>query len=161
MCFSIRPFEVKRFQAALHCDVGLSLRALASLRNRHVGPSMMGSEERSGTIFRASFAPIERKEQHMHRTHFVHRPARDNPPPQRGTVNSSFWCARLLWRRSHQVGCTSLVQRKSVPLTHMRCKTTASRRAKATIAFCSPRRAATFIAHAFSQDHLVARVSIT
>jgi hypothetical protein len=55
-----------------------------------IGPSMMGSEERSGTIFRASFVPTERKEQHMHRTHFVHRPARDTSPPQRGTVNFSF-----------------------------------------------------------------------
>src|SRR5438477_7940736 len=54
-----------------------------------------------------------------------------------------------------------LLQRKSVPLTQLRCRMTASRRAKATIAFCIPRRAATFIAHAFSHDHLVVRVSIT
>src|SRR5947207_1759746 len=47
-----------------------------------IGPSMMGSEERSGTIFKASFVLTKLKEQHMHRTHFVPRPARDNSPPQ-------------------------------------------------------------------------------
>src|SRR5438270_7659640 len=34
MCFSIRPTEVKRFRTVLRCDVDLSLRVLASLRNR-------------------------------------------------------------------------------------------------------------------------------
>ena len=34
MCFSIRPTEVKRFRTILRCDVDLSLRVLASLRNR-------------------------------------------------------------------------------------------------------------------------------
>src|SRR5438876_5672322 len=47
-----------------------------------IGPSMMGSEERSGTIFKASFVLTKLKEQHMHRTHFVPRPARDNSPLQ-------------------------------------------------------------------------------
>jgi hypothetical protein len=122
---------------------------------------MMGSEERSGTIFKASFVLTKLKEQHMHRTHFVPRPARDNSPPQRGTANFSSWSAPLLRDCSRQVDCASLVQRKSVPLTQIRCRMTASRRAKATIAFCIPRRAATFIAHAFSHDHLVVRVSIT
>src|SRR5712671_3329532 len=61
-----------------------------------IGPSMMGSEERSGTIFKASFVLTKLKEQHMHRTHFVPRPARDNSPPQRGTANFSSWPAPLL-----------------------------------------------------------------
>src|SRR5205085_12540233 len=61
-----------------------------------IGPSMMGSEERSGTIFKASFVLTKLKEQHMHRTHFVPRPARDNSPPQRGTANFSSWSAPLL-----------------------------------------------------------------
>src|SRR5437868_12269187 len=34
MCFSIRPTEVKRFRTVLRRDVDLSLRVLASLRNR-------------------------------------------------------------------------------------------------------------------------------
>jgi hypothetical protein len=51
----------------------------------------------------------------------------------------------------------SRVQRNSVPSTHMRCMMTASRRASATIAFFIPRRLATCIAQAFSQDHLFER----
>src|SRR6516164_1972050 len=40
-----------------------------------------------------------------------------------------------------------------VPSTHMRCMITASRRAKATIAFFIPRRLAICMAQALSQDH--------
>ena len=54
---------------------------------------------------------------------------------------------------------TSRVQRNSVPSTQMRCMITANRRAKATIAFFSPRRLATFIAQALSQDHFVERTN--
>src|SRR5205085_3107332 len=61
-----------------------------------IGPSMMGSEERSGTIFKASFVLTKLKEQHMHRTDFVPRPARDNSPPQRGTATFSSCSAPLL-----------------------------------------------------------------
>ena len=50
------------------------------------------------------------------------------------------------------VAC-SQVQRNSVPSTHMRCMITANRRARATIAFFIPRRLATCIAQALSQDH--------
>ena len=38
---------------------------------------------------------------------------------------------------------------------------TASRRARATMAFCRPRRRATVMAQAFSQDHFCTRVSST
>ena len=46
----------------------------------------------------------------------------------------------------------SLVQRNSVPSTHIRCMITANRRASATTAFFSPRRLAIVIAQALSQD---------
>jgi hypothetical protein len=52
--------------------------------------------------------------------------------------NSSFLLSHLIPRRSH-AAATSRVQRNSVPSTHMRCMITANRRAKATIAFFSPR----------------------
>ena len=51
-------------------------------------------------------------------------------------------------------GTACLVQQNSVPSTQMRCIITASRRAKATIAFFIPRRLAIFIAQALSQDYL-------
>src|ERR1035438_8271820 len=47
----------------------------------------------------------------------------------------------------------SRVHRNSVPSPQMRCMITASRRAKATIAFFIPRRLAICMAHALSQDH--------
>src|ERR1700730_12231270 len=51
----------------------------------------------------------------------------------------------------------SLVQRNSVPSTHMRCMITANRRARATIAFLIPRRLAICMAQALSQDHFFER----
>jgi hypothetical protein len=42
--FSNRPFGVKRFQTFHHCSVDVAHR-LASLRNRHQGPSIMGFED--------------------------------------------------------------------------------------------------------------------
>ena len=42
---------------------------------------------------------------------------------------------------------SSLLKRKSVPSTHMRCSTVASLRASATLARIIPRRLATFTAH--------------
>src|SRR5215831_7279388 len=51
----------------------------------------------------------------------------------------------------------SRVQRNSVPSTQMRCMITASRRAKATIAFFMPRRLAICIAQALSHDHFFDR----
>ena len=54
----------------------------------------------------------------------------------------------------------SRVQRNSVPSTQMRCMITASRRARATIAFFMPRCLAICIAQALSQDHLVERNSM-
>ena len=40
-----------------------------------------------------------------------------------------------------------------MPSTQMRCMITANRRARATIAFFTPRRLAIYIAQALSQDH--------
>src|ERR1035437_5115579 len=51
----------------------------------------------------------------------------------------------------------SRVHRNSVPSTHMRCIITASRRARATIAFFIPRRLAICMAQALSQDHFFER----
>src|ERR1700688_2853558 len=45
VCFSNRPFGVKRFQTIHPCNVRCRSRARASLRNRHQGPSIMGFED--------------------------------------------------------------------------------------------------------------------
>ena len=73
--------------------------------------------------------------------------------------NSSFLLSHLIPHRSH-AAATSRVQRNSVPSTHMRCMITANRRAKATIAFFSPRCLAIFIAQALSHDHFAERTSM-
>ena len=49
----------------------------------------------------------------------------------------------------------------SVPSIHIRCRTTASFRATATLALRSPVRFATLMPQALSADHLATRVSIT
>ena len=59
-----------------------------------------------------------------------------------------FSCLMLC--SSHAAVASSLVQRNVVPSTQMRCMTTASRRASATIAFFIPRRLAIWIAQALS-----------
>src|SRR3954452_14763459 len=68
--------------------------------------------------------------------------------------SSSFLLLDLVLRGFHAaaVAC-SRVHRNSVPSTHMRCRITARRRARATIAFFIPRRLAICIAQALSHDH--------
>ena len=70
--------------------------------------------------------------------------------------NSSFLLSHFILGGSY-AAAASLVQRNSVPSTHMRCMITANRRASATIAFFMPRRLAICIAQALSQDHLFER----
>jgi hypothetical protein len=72
--------------------------------------------------------------------------------------SSSFPLSHLILYDFH-AATTSLVQRNSVPSTHMRCMITANRRASATIAFFIPRFLAIFIAQALSQDHFAERTS--
>jgi len=72
---------------------------------------------------------------------------------------SSGFLLSALILHCHAAAACCLVQRNSVPSTQIRCRITASRRAKATIAFFMPRRLATCIAQALSQDHFVERIS--
>src|SRR6516162_9972425 len=58
--------------------------------------------------------------------------------------SSSFLLLGLILHGSHAAAAFSRVHRNSVPSTQMRCMITASRRARATIAFFSPRRLAIF-----------------
>jgi putative transposase len=76
--------------SALRFSVSMAptvLRALASLRIRHNGPSMMGSEERGGTIL----PHLEGREEHARfRTHLIRRPAGDSLPPRCGSSRFSL-----------------------------------------------------------------------
>jgi hypothetical protein len=69
---------------------------------------------------------------------------------------SSFLLSGLILNGFHAAAAAcSRVQRNSVPSTQMRCMITASRRARATIAFFIPRRLAICMAQALSQDHFL------
>jgi hypothetical protein len=82
-----------------------------------------------------------------------------HPSSREGHHSTVWWNLRFLLSdlmlHSHAAAASCLVQRNSVPSTQIRCMTTASRRARATIAFLIPRRLAICIAQALSQDHLL------
>ena len=122
------------------------------------GPSIMGVEDEAE---QSTERPCrnERQVQAIGRTHLIHRPARDIIPPQGGA--RSFLLSDVILQGFHAATACSLVHRNSVPSTHMRCRITANRRARATIAFFMPRRLAIRIAQALSHDHLLVRVSMT
>ena len=143
--FSNRPFGVKHFQTIHQCDVDVA-RGLVLLFGIGTGafPSWDSRTRRNNLL--VGLAVEERRVQADIRTHLIHRPARDIFPPLGGALVFSY--------RVHAAAVArSLVQQNSVPSTHMRCMITASRRAKATIAFFIPRRLAICMAHALSQDH--------
>jgi len=76
VCFSNRPVGVKRFQTIPRLRHRCRSRARASLRNRHMGPSIMGSEDK---VEQSLGRPCRswRQVQADMRTHLIHRPARD------------------------------------------------------------------------------------
>ena len=116
-------------------------------------PFHHGIRGRGGTICSAALPSNRRWVQADMRTHLIHRPARDIIPPLGGARVSS---SALILRNPHAAKAP-LVQRNSVPSTQMRWRITASRRARATIAFFIPRRLAICIAQALSQDHFFER----
>src|SRR3974377_2123208 len=86
-----------------------------------------------------------------------------HPSSRKGHLSTARWSSIILLLRlvdQAHAAAVSRVQRNSVPSTQMRCMLTASRRARATVAFFIPRCLAIFIAQALSQDHLVVRVSM-
>jgi hypothetical protein len=118
------------------------------------GPFHHGIRGRGGTIFRAALrcrwaGPSDQADS-------PHPSSREGHHSTAGW-SSSFLLLGLICHGCHAAGTASLVQRNSVPSTHMRCMMTASRRAKATIAFFIPRRLAICIAQALSQDHFFDR----
>src|SRR3954467_4374999 len=89
--------------------------------------------------------------------------ASPHPSSREGHHSTARWISSVLLSNlilagfdAAAVAC-SRVQRNSVLSTHIRCMITASRRARATIAFFIPRRLAICIAQALSQDHFFDR----
>ena len=131
-------------------------RARASLRTRRKGPSSMGFENEAEQSLGRPYRQVTAGPSgHANSPH---------PSSREGHHSTAWWSSSVLL--SHVVRCVShataasRVHWNSVPSTHMRCMITASRRAKATIAFFIPRRLAICIAQALSQDHLLVRISM-
>ena len=118
-------------------------------------PFHHGIRGRGGTIF-GSALPLRRAAGPSGHTISPH------PSSREGHHSTTWWSSSflLLILCGAHATAVSRVHRNSVPSTHMRCMITASRRARATIAFFSPRRLAICIAQALSQDHFVERTSI-
>src|ERR1700735_2956703 len=94
---------------------------------------------------------LSRASQSQGRSHQRQRPGRDVVFPL---------LAGMLFRYAGRLAAP-LDQLNSVPSIHIRCRTTASFRATATLALRSPVRFATLMPQALSADHLATRVSIT
>jgi hypothetical protein len=149
--FSNRPFGVKHFQTIHQCGVdvahglvllfGIGTRALPSWDSKTRRNNLSG-----GLAVRRTAGPSG----HANSPH---------PSSREGHLSTAWWSSsfllsRLILNGFHAAAAAcSRVHRNSVPSTHMRCMITASRRAKATIAFFIPRRLAICMAHALSQDH--------
>ena len=157
VCFSNRPFGVKRFQTIHHHSVdvarrlvllfGISTTALPSWVSRTRWTNL-----KNGLAVRLTVGPSRL-------TDSSHPSSREG---HLSTVrwSSSFLLSYLILDSPHATA-NSRAQRNSVPSTHMRCMITANRRASATIAFFIPRCLAIFIAQALSHDHFAERSSMT
>ncbi len=154
--FSNRPFWVKRFQTIHHhsIDIARGLVLLFGIGSKAL-PSWDSKTRRNNLL---DGLAVRRTAGPSGHTISPHPSSREG---HHSTVrwSSSFPLLHLILHGSHPAA-TSRVQRNSVPSTHMRCMITASRRARATIAFFTPRRLAICIAQALSQDHFVERTSM-
>lgn len=148
--FSNRPFGVKHFQTIHQCGVdvarglvllfGIGTKALPSWDPRTRRNNLSG-----GLAVLQTVGPSGH-------TNSPHPSSREGHLSTAGW-SSGFLLSGLILNGHAAAAACSRVQRNSVPSTQMRCMITASRRARATIAFFIPRRLAICIAHALSQDH--------
>jgi hypothetical protein len=149
--FSNRPFEVKRFQAIHHCnvDVARGLVLLFGIGTRAL-PSWGSRTRRNNLSDDLAVSVTAGPSGHTNSPH----PSSREGHLSTARWSSSFLLSGLILNCFHAAAAVfSRVHRNSVPSTQMRCIITASRRARATIAFFIPRRLAICMAHALSQDH--------
>jgi len=156
--FSNRPVRVKHFQTHHphhRCCVDVRSRARASLRNGHQGPSTMGFEDE---VEQSLARPCRQTNGRSKRTCELTSSVVPRGTSFHRLVELEFPSIGFDPEEFHAAAkACSRAQRNSVPSAHMRCMITASRRARATIAFLIPRRLAICIAQALSQDHFFER----
>src|SRR5215475_14139992 len=149
--FSNRPFEVKHFQTIRHCNVDVA-HGLALLFGIGTGALPSWDSRTRWNNLMSGLAVLQTVGPSGH-ANSPHPPSREGHLSTAGWI-SSFLLSGLILNGFHAaVVAASRVHRNSVPSIHMRCMMTASRRAKATIAFFIPRRLAICMAQALSQDH--------
>jgi len=152
VCFSNRPFGVKRFQTIHLCGVDVT-RGLVLLFG--IGtwalPSWDSKTRRNNLLGGLAANRTAGPSRHTNSPH----PSSREGHLSTARWSSSFLLSGLILNCFHAAAAAafSRVHRNSVPSTQMRCIITASRRARATIAFFIPRRLAICMAHALSQDH--------
>jgi hypothetical protein len=151
--FSNRPFGVKHFQTIHQCnvDVAHGLMLLFGIGTKAL-PSW-DSKTRRNNLYRG--LAVRRTAGPSGHTNSPHPSSREGHLST-AWWNSSFLLSYLVTYASHDTAA-SRDHRNSVPSTHMRCRITANRRARATIAFFIPRRLAICIAQALSHDHFFER----
>jgi hypothetical protein len=153
--FSNRPVGVKRFQTIHHdsVDVAHGLVLLFGIGTKAL-PSWDSKTRWTNLLVGLAVSLTAGPSGHTISPH---------PSSREGHHSTARWSSSFLLSGLILHGChaaaASLVHRNSVPSTHMRCMITASRRARATIAFFIPRRLAICIAQALSQDHFTERTS--
>src|SRR5471032_2851797 len=135
--FSNRPFGVKHFQAVHHCgiDVARGLVLLFGIGAKAL--PLWDSRTRRNNLW-VGLAVLQTVGPSGH-TNSPH------PSSREGHHSTARWISGFLLSDLISLGChaaaaaCSRVHRNSVPSTQMRCITTASRRASATVAFFIPR----------------------
>jgi len=142
--FSNRPLRVKRFQTIRSCSVDVT-RGFALLSGFGKCLSKMGSEDEVEQSQSRSVVKLTAGSDRF----------TNSPYPSSHEGQSQ----PLRFRYGHAATAPSFVHWKSVPSTHMRCKTTAMRRARAIIALFIPLRWAAFTPQALIQDHFGIRIS--
>src|SRR5271154_5559709 len=149
--FSNRPFGIKHFQTIHRCGVDVA-RGLVLLFGIGTGalPSWDSRTRRNNLLVGLAVEETAGPSGHTNSPH----PSSREGHLSTARWSSSFLLSGLILNGFHAAAATcSRVHRNSVPSTQMRCMITASRRAKATIAFFIPRGLAICMAQALSQDH--------
>src|ERR1700693_3013419 len=153
--FSNRPFGVKHFQPIHQCgvDVARGLVLLFGIGTKAV-PSWDSRTRRNNLLVGLAVEETAGPSGHTNSPH---------PSSREGHLSTARWSSSFLLSglilngfHAAAVACSRGL-RNSVPSTQMRCMITASRRARATIAFFIPRRLAICMAQALSHDHFFER----
>ena len=149
--FSNRPFGVKHFQTIHHhCSVDVAHGLVLLFGIGTTALPLWDSRTRWNNLLRGLAVRLTAGPSgHANSPH----PSSREGHHSTARWSSSFLLSDVILHGFHAATACSLVHRNSVPSTQMRCMITASRRARATIAFFIPRRLAICIAQALSQDH--------